>query len=106
MIPREAIALYATELGLEECIIDLFVNEHSGRLPYNLDELCSWANSTGRRSPSGVWSCTALTQSSESSDWYGKASAWIKNNPGSAAVLAVLVFSMLKSSGRRYYRRR
>jgi hypothetical protein len=103
VVSAEVIEAWAADYGLEPCIGHLFVSEHGGRLPYDLDELCSWANSTGRRSPNGVWSCTALTQSS---DWYGKASTWVRTNPGSAAVLAVLVFSMLKSSSRRYYRRR
>lgn len=48
---------WAQSMGLPDCIGQVFADEHNGALPQSNAELCQWANSTGRRLPTGEWKC-------------------------------------------------
>lgn len=48
---------WASALGLDPCLDTEFQGEHGGRDPISRQELCDWANTTGRRSTTGEWHC-------------------------------------------------
>lgn len=84
---------------LGTCVGRTFADEHGGRLPLR-DELCSWANATGRRKPDGTWVCTP--GGLELPDWNewlttarARVHAWVYQNPwlalGSVAGVVVLL---------------
>lgn len=99
MATAQEIQTWATNIGLDVCIGELFAAEHNGKLPLNNTELCQWAHSTGRRSPDGVWICKSAMPSPL--PWSTLATNWIKSNPIPAAVIAFVLFRNITRRGRR-----
>lgn len=112
-LPEGAKAAWADDLGLPRCIADLFVAEHGGRLPVSNTELCEWANSTGRRLPSGVWQCTptpagAVATVPTEPGWgealqrqVTQAHSWADANPGTASLVSLTLWLLLRPRRRR-----
>lgn len=52
-----SVQTWAAGIGLPVCIANGYCNENAGYLPQTLQQLENWGNNSGRRSPSGAWTC-------------------------------------------------